>query len=119
MRRPTSTYRVQLTPSFGFRDLAGGGPYLHDLGVTDVDISPPFTSAPGSQHGYDVVDHNTLNPELGGAEGFEELCKEVRAHGMGQLVDFVPNHMGIGPQNAWWMDVLENGPSSVYAPFFD
>jgi (1->4)-alpha-D-glucan 1-alpha-D-glucosylmutase len=119
MRRPASTYRVQLTPRFGFRDLADIVPYLSELGITDVYISPPFSAAPDSQHGYDVVDHNTLNPELGGVEGFEALCKKVREHGMGQLVDFVPNHMGIGPRNAWWMDVLENGPSSVYAPFFD
>jgi (1->4)-alpha-D-glucan 1-alpha-D-glucosylmutase len=119
MRRPISTYRLQLTDGFGFRDAAHVVPYLHELGISDVYLSPPFASVPGSTHGYDVVDHNTLRPELGGEAGYAELCAAIRKHGMGQLIDFVPNHMGIGPANAWWMDVLENGPSSVYAPFFD
>jgi (1->4)-alpha-D-glucan 1-alpha-D-glucosylmutase len=118
-RRPTSTYRLQLTPQFSFRDATALVPYLRDLGVTDVYISPPFDSIPGSTHGYDVVDHNKIREELGGADAYAELCDAIAAAGMGQLVDFVPNHMGIGPANAWWVDVLENGPSSVYAPFFD
>ena len=119
MRRPVSTYRLQLTPTFGFRQAALVVPYLHELGITDVYLSPPFSAAPGSTHGYDVVDHNTLREELGGAGGFDELCAAIARHGMGQLLDFVPNHMGVGPFNPWWMDVLENGPSSVYAPYFD
>jgi (1->4)-alpha-D-glucan 1-alpha-D-glucosylmutase len=118
-RRPISTYRLQLTPSFRFEDAAGLVPYLAELGVTDVYISPPFAAAPGSMHGYDVVDHNVLRDELGGEAGYDELCAAIQAAGMGQLVDFVPNHMGIGPQNPWWLDLLENGPSSQYAPYFD
>src|SRR5256885_585325 len=119
MRRPASTYRLQLTPTFGFREAAAIVPYLHELGVTDVYLSPPFTCAPGSTHGYDVVNHNELRPELGGEAGYAELCAATGKLGMGQLLDYVPNHMGIGPTNSWWTDVLENGPSSVYAPFFD
>jgi (1->4)-alpha-D-glucan 1-alpha-D-glucosylmutase len=118
-RRPLSTYRLQLGPHLGFRDAAALVPYLAELGITDVYLSPPFAAAPGSTHGYDVVDYNRLRPELGGEEGFEELCRAVAAAGLGQLVDFVPNHMGIGPENPGWLDVLENGPSSVYAPYFD
>ena len=118
-RRPLSTYRLQLTPSFGFQDAALLVPYLAELGITDVYISPPFEAAPGSTHGYDVVDPNVLRAELGGADGYAALCDAIAAAGMGQLVDFVPNHMGIGPQNPWWHDVLENGPSSAYAPYFD
>jgi (1->4)-alpha-D-glucan 1-alpha-D-glucosylmutase len=110
---------VQLTPRFNFRDAAALVPYLRELGITDLYISPPFSAMPGSTHGYDVVDHNRLRDELGGDEGYAELCRAVAAAGMGQLVDFVPNHMGIGPHNAWWIDVLENGPSSLHAPFFD
>ena len=118
-RRPRSTYRLQLTPAFRFADAAALVPYLAELGVTDVYISPPFAAAPGSMHGYDVVDHNLLRDELGGARSYGELCAAIRRAGMGQLVDFVPNHMGIGPQNPWWLDLLENGPSSAYAPYFD
>jgi (1->4)-alpha-D-glucan 1-alpha-D-glucosylmutase len=116
---PISTYRLQLGPRFGFAAAARVVPYLHELGITHLYLSPPFQSAPGSEHGYDVIDHNRLRDELGGPEGFTALAEAVAAHGMGMLVDFVPNHMGIGQYNAWWMDVLENGPSSVYAPFFD
>jgi (1->4)-alpha-D-glucan 1-alpha-D-glucosylmutase len=118
-RRPLSTYRLQLTPEFRFQQAAALVPYLAELGITDVYLSPPFVSAPGSTHGYDVVDHNRLRPELGGDDGYHELCRALGAHGLGQLIDFVPNHMGIGPENPWWLDVLENGPSSVYAPYFD
>jgi (1->4)-alpha-D-glucan 1-alpha-D-glucosylmutase len=118
-RRPSSTYRLQLTPELGFRAAAALVPYLGELGITDLYLSPPFAAMPGSTHGYDVVDHNRLRDELGGEAGYAELCDALAAAGMGQLVDFVPNHMGIGPDNPWWSDVLENGPSSVYAPFFD
>ena len=118
-RRPLSTYRVQLTPAFGFADAARLVPYLAELGVTDLYISPPFAAAPGSTHGYDVVDPNVLRDELGGEAGYDQLCAAIAAAGMGQLVDFVPNHMGIGPDNPWWRDLLENGPSSAYAPYFD
>jgi len=119
MRRPASTYRIQLTPSFGFGAAAAILPYLRELGITDLYLSPPFAAAPGSQHGYDVVDHDALSPTLGGDSGFIELSDRARAHDLGLVVDFVPNHMGIGAANARWMDLLENGPSSVSAPFFD
>jgi (1->4)-alpha-D-glucan 1-alpha-D-glucosylmutase len=118
-RRPLSTYRLQLTPAFGFTDAAALVPYLAELGITDVYISPPFAASPGSTHGYDVVDHNVVRDELGGAAGYDTLCAAIAQAGMGQLVDFVPNHMGIGPHNPWWIDVLENGPSSAYSPYFD
>ncbi|WP_242395408.1 malto-oligosyltrehalose synthase [Anaeromyxobacter oryzisoli] len=118
-RRPASTYRLQLHRGFGFDDAAAIVPYLADLGVSGLYLSPVLAAAPGSMHGYDVVDHGRLNPELGGAEGFARLAAAAAANGMGILLDFVPNHMGIGPDNPWWMDVLENGPSSVHAPAFD
>jgi (1->4)-alpha-D-glucan 1-alpha-D-glucosylmutase len=118
-RIPASTYRLQLTPRFGFRDAARLVPYLAELGITDVYLSPIFAATIGSEHGYDTVDHNQLREELGGDEGFAELCGAARAEGLGMLLDFVPNHMGIGPANAWWMDVLENGPSSLHAAYFD
>src|SRR5262249_6643015 len=94
-------------------------PYLAELGITDAYLSPIFAAAPGSTHGYDVVAHDRLRPELGGEAGFAVLAETARRLELGLLVDFVPNHMGIGPANAWWVDVLENGPSSVYAPYFD
>ncbi len=118
-RRPCSTYRLQLHASFGFDDAAEVVPYLHDLGITDVYLSPILSAAPGSKHGYDVVDHGRLSPELGGDEGYGRLCAALAARGMSQLLDFVPNHMGVGPSNPLWMEVLENGPSSSHAPFFD
>ncbi len=118
-RRPASTYRLQLHARFRFDDAVAVVPYLDALGITDLYLSPILASAPGSTHGYDVVDHGRVDPELGGEEGFERLAAACRARGMGILLDFVPNHMGIGAENAWWMDLLENGPSSVYAPHFD
>jgi (1->4)-alpha-D-glucan 1-alpha-D-glucosylmutase len=118
-RRPASTYRLQLHGGFGFDAAAELVPYLDLLGVSDLYLSPILEAAPGSTHGYDVVNHGRLNPELGGAEAFERLAARCAERGMGILVDFVPNHMGIGPRNPWWMDVLENGPSSVHAPAFD
>ncbi|HEX8909721.1 MAG TPA: malto-oligosyltrehalose synthase [Anaeromyxobacteraceae bacterium] len=118
-RRPASTYRLQLTRDFGFDRAAEVVPYLQALGVTDLYLSPILEAAPGSTHGYDVVDHGRVSSELGGDEAYARLCQALAGHGLGQLVDFVPNHMGVGPQNAWWMEVLENGPSSRYAYFFD
>ncbi|HET9597680.1 MAG TPA: alpha-amylase family glycosyl hydrolase, partial [Anaeromyxobacteraceae bacterium] len=118
-RRPASTYRLQLTAEFGFERAAAIVPYLRELGVTDLYLSPILAAAPGSKHGYDVVDHGRLSPELGGEAGYEQLCRAAAEAGLGQLVDWVPNHMGVGPGNAWWMELLENGPSSRYAPFFD
>ncbi|MEO8351136.1 MAG: malto-oligosyltrehalose synthase, partial [Chthoniobacteraceae bacterium] len=117
---PTATYRFQFNKTFTFqaaRELVG---YLHDLGITHVYASPFFRAAPGSMHGYDVCDHNELNPEIGTRADFDAFASELKSRDMRLIVDFVPNHMGIGePQNWWWMDVLENGPSSPYARFFD
>jgi (1->4)-alpha-D-glucan 1-alpha-D-glucosylmutase len=118
-RRPASTYRLQLTPSFGFDQAAAVVPYLNQLGVTDVYLSPILEAAPGSMHGYDVMAHDRLSDDLGGEAGYARLSQVLAEHGMGQLLDFVPNHMGVGPQNAWWMEILENGPSSRYAHCFD
>jgi (1->4)-alpha-D-glucan 1-alpha-D-glucosylmutase len=94
-------------------------PYLRSLGVSDVYASPYFRASPDSLHGYDITDHNQLNEAIGSREDYDRWIAELHAHAMGQTLDFVPNHMGIGDRNAWWMDVLENGPSSMYAPYFD
>ena len=117
---PRATYRVQLHAGFTFDDAAGIVDYLADLGISHLYCSPFLQAAPGSTHGYDVVDHHRLNAELGGEEAYERLCAALDARGMSQLVDIVPNHMAItGRENAWWWDVLENGPSSRYAGYFD
>jgi (1->4)-alpha-D-glucan 1-alpha-D-glucosylmutase len=115
-----ATYRLQLTPSFGFAEAARVVDYLKALGVSDVYSSPIFRAARGSAHGYDVVDHGQLNPELGGDAGFAAFSGKLKASSMGLLLDWVPNHMGVASrQNRIWDDVLENGPSSTYADFFD
>ena len=120
LRVPVSTYRLQLNADLTFKQAAGVIAYLHRLGVTDLYVSPSFKAAPGSPHGYDICDHTQLNPELGGDEGFASLVSALRMHDMGLVLDFVPNHMGADPAaNPWWHDVLENGPSSSYAQFFD
>jgi (1->4)-alpha-D-glucan 1-alpha-D-glucosylmutase len=118
-RRPGSTYRLQLHKGFDFDAAARAIPYLHALGVSDIYLSPILAAAPGSMHGYDVVAYDRVNPELGGEDAFRRLAFECTSRGMGVVLDFVPNHMGIGAANAWWMDVLENGPSSMYASAFD
>jgi (1->4)-alpha-D-glucan 1-alpha-D-glucosylmutase len=117
---PLSTYRLQLRPGFGFDDAAAVAGYLADLGVTHVYCSPYLQAAPGSTHGYDVVDHSRVNEELGGAEAHARMVKTFEQHGLGQVLDIVPNHMAIaGRHNRWWWDVLENGQASVYASAFD
>jgi (1->4)-alpha-D-glucan 1-alpha-D-glucosylmutase len=117
---PTSTYRLQLQPTFGFRDAAAVLDYLDDLGVGGVYTSPYFRAQPGSTHGYDVVDHASLNSELGSDDDYHALTDGIRARRMQHLVDFVPNHVGIGSSdNRAWNDVLESGPSSAYADWFD
>ena len=119
-RIPVSTYRIQLNHSCTFRDVVKRVSYLHDLGITDLYCSPYFASVPGSMHGYDVVDPTVLNPEIGTEEDYGAMVSELHQRGMGQLLDVVPNHMSIALQiNRWWQDVLENGPSSTYASFFD
>ncbi|KPL87538.1 malto-oligosyltrehalose synthase [Herpetosiphon geysericola] len=118
-RLPLATYRFQLHADFTFFDAAALVPYLHQLGISDCYVSPIFTPRAESTHGYDICSYGELTPWLGGTDGFWTLANALNAHGMGLIVDMVPNHMGIGAANAWWMDVLENGISSVYAPYFD
>jgi len=115
-----ATYRVQLTPHFGFDRAAAVVDYLERLGVSHLYCSPYLQAMPGSEHGYDVVDHSRVNQELGGEEGHARLCRKLAEHGLGQVLDIVPNHMAIkGHWNRWWWDVLENGPSSRFASYFD
>ena len=117
---PRATYRIQLNASFTFKDATAIVPYLAELGISHVYCSPYFRARAGSTHGYDVVDHNSFNPEIGDRDDFERFVAQLRAHGMGHVLDIVPNHVGImGSDNAWWMDVLENGQGSMYADFFD
>jgi (1->4)-alpha-D-glucan 1-alpha-D-glucosylmutase len=117
---PVSTYRLQIYRDFPLTSAARIIPYLARLGVGACYTSPYFTAAPGSTHGYDVADHNEINPEVGGAEAHTAFIEAIAAHAMGHVVDFVPNHMGIGTgNNARWNDLLENGPSSPAAIFFD
>ena len=119
-RIPRATYRLQLHRDFTFRDAAGVVPYLARLGISHLYCSPILRARAGSTHGYDIIDHATLNPELGGRAGFDELVDALHAHAMGLVVDVVPNHMGImGADNAWWLDVLEHGPAAIHAGFFD
>ncbi len=117
---PSSTYRLQLRKEFPLSAAGKIVPYLHDLGVSHCYISPVLMSAPGSTHGYDVNDYHRIDIELGGRAGYEDFAARVGAQGMGILLDFVPNHMGIqGTSNRWWQDVLECGPYSPFADFFD
>ncbi|MEW6584596.1 MAG: malto-oligosyltrehalose synthase [Nitrospirota bacterium] len=119
-RIPVATYRVQFNRHFKFSDAGEIIPFLSDLGISDLYASPYLMAKEGSLHGYDIVNPLELNPELGSEEEYTELIKEMKKHGMGQILDIVPNHMCItSAMNTWWMDVLENGESSVYAPFFD
>jgi (1->4)-alpha-D-glucan 1-alpha-D-glucosylmutase len=119
-RVPISTYRLQLQPEFTFADVRSVVAYLARLGITDVYCSPFFRAKPGSTHGYDVCDFGQLNPELGGEAGFDALAAEIAAHGMGLVLDFVPNHMAVeSVLNPWWRDMLEHGPASPSAKFFD
>jgi (1->4)-alpha-D-glucan 1-alpha-D-glucosylmutase len=119
-RRPVSSYRLQLGQGVGFREAARLVPFLADLGITECYCSPILEARSGSLHGYDVCDHGRLSGELGGAEGFAELAEAARAREMGLLVDFVPNHMAADASaNPWWRNLLENGPSSPYASYFD
>ena len=117
---PVSTYRLQLHHGFGFAEACALVPYLAALGVTDCYMSPYLMASPGSTHGYDICDHNRFNPEVGSAEAYAAFAAALRSHGMGQIADIVPNHMGVDEAaNPWWRDVLENGPCSPFAGFFD
>jgi (1->4)-alpha-D-glucan 1-alpha-D-glucosylmutase len=119
--RPQVTYRLQFQHSaLTFRDAAELVPYLKALGVSHIYASPYLMTRRGSTHGYAVIDYSRLNPELGSEEDFEGLVQVLHQHGMGQILDVVPNHMSAAPgENHWWTDVLENGPSSIYADYFD
>src|SRR6185312_2289217 len=117
---PLATYRLQLTKDFGFDAAARLASYLKQLGITHVYASPFLKARPGSTHGYDIVDHAQLNPELGGEDAFVRFSDTLKEHGLGLILDFVPNHMGVGhADNAWWLDVLEWGPKSPHAQSFD
>jgi (1->4)-alpha-D-glucan 1-alpha-D-glucosylmutase len=116
---PSSTYRLQLHKGFTFDDAASIADYLWALGISHVYSSPYLQAAPGSMHGYDVVDHTRVNEELGGFAAHERFCKRLGENGLGQVLDIVPNHMSLGRENRYWWDVLENGASSRYASFFD
>ena len=119
-RIPTCTYRLQFNRWFTFAQAREIVKYLHALGVSDVYASPYFQARPESLHGYDITDHNRLNKAIGSRADYDAWIAQLHAHNMGQVLDFVPNHVGIGDsRNAWWMDVLENGRSSKYAPYFD
>src|SRR6202166_2669067 len=117
---PIATYRPQLTADFDFDAAAKVAPYLKALGISHVYASPFMKARKGSTHGYDIVDHTKLNPELGGEAGFERLSQALKAHDLGLILDFVPNHVGVHfADNPWWLDVLEWGPASPHAASFD
>ena len=119
-RIPRATYRLQFNDGFTLADARALLPYLDDLGISDLYSSPLLKARPGSTHGYDVCDHSQINPTLGTEQELADLSKGLKQRGMGLLLDVVPNHMGINDSgNLWWMDVLENGPSSPYASYFD
>jgi (1->4)-alpha-D-glucan 1-alpha-D-glucosylmutase len=119
-RVPAATYRLQFNSQFTFKQADGLVDYLFDLGVSDCYASPLLTSRRDSSHGYDITDHSRLNPEIGSEVEFAEFARRLRRRGIGLILDVVPNHMCIaGSSNRWWNDVIENGPSSPYAQFFD
>ncbi|MFO7911435.1 MAG: malto-oligosyltrehalose synthase [Desulfotignum sp.] len=117
---PVATYRLQLHPGFGFDQAADIVPYLYDLGISHLYTSPYLQAAAGSTHGYDIVDPAQVNTELGGAQAHARMCESLAESGLGHMIDVVPNHMAIaGRQNLWWWDMLENGPASRFADYFD
>ena len=121
-RVPVSTYRLQLTPEFGFAEASEVGEYLACLGVTHVYLSPVLEAIPGSRHGYDVTDHSRIRAELGGEDGFRAMASRFRSHGLGIVLDIVPNHMAVpAPEtlNRQLWSVLRDGPGSPYATWFD
>ncbi|MEE8469939.1 MAG: malto-oligosyltrehalose synthase [Dehalococcoidia bacterium] len=119
LRVPIATYRLQFNGGFRFEDARSIVPYLSRLGISDLYASPIFKARQGSSHGYDITDPSSLNPELGTRQDFESLVRELKAQGMGLLLDIVPNHLAATQDNPWWMDLLENGRASPYAAFFD
>lgn len=120
LTRPVATYRLQFHKDFGFKDAIRLVPYLAGLGISHLYASPFLKARPGSTHGYDVVDHNAVNPEIGSEAELNRLIGLLKKRGMGMVIDLVPNHMGVlHADNAWWLDVLEKGRASPYARFFD
>ncbi len=117
---PRATYRLQFHKDFTFDHAREIVPYLAGLGISHLYASPIHKARPGSTHGYDIVDHAAINPELGGEEGFVRLSDALKAHGLGLILDIVPNHMGVGgADNGWWLSVLEWGELSPHAAAFD
>ncbi len=117
---PRSTYRLQFHAGFTFNDATALVPYLARLGISHVYASPYLKARAGSTHGYDIVDHSALNPEIGTPADYRRFVDTLREHGMGHILDFVPNHMGVGgDDNAWWLDLLAWGEESHYADYFD
>lgn len=117
---PRTTYRLQFHAGFRFTDAIALIPYLAALGITHIYASPYLKARAGSTHGYDIVDHASLNPEIGTREEYDAFVRALREHGMGHILDFVPNHMGVGgDDNAWWLDLLRWGEDSHYADYFD
>ncbi len=117
---PCASYRLQFRQEFSFDQATEIVPYLQQLGISHCYASPILQARPGSSHGYDIIDHSALNTELGGAAGFERFTTCLQQQGMGLIMDMVPNHMGVmGSDNGWWLDVLENGPASPHARYFD
>src|SRR6267378_2485555 len=115
-----ATYRLQFHRGFTFRDAQALIPYLAELGISHLYASPIMEARPGSSHGYDIINHNRINPEIGGEADFQTLVAELHAHGMGLILDIVPNHMGVGGRdNVWWLDILEWGEESPFADYFD
>ena len=114
-----ATYRLQFNRQFTFRDASDLVPYFADLGISHIYASPIMEARPGSTHGYDIVDHNRLNPEIGTEADFRALVDALHAHGVGLILDIVPNHMAVGSDNVWWLDVLEWGQESPFAVYFD
>lgn len=120
MKPPRATYRLQLNKDFTLADAKALVPYLDELGISHAYLSPILMAQPGSTHGYDTVDHTRINPEIGTLNDFRSLAAALQARGMGIILDFVPNHMGIGgASNALWLDVLRRGPDSPHAEWFD
>ncbi len=119
MRIPAATYRLQFGNGFGFQEAAALAPYFQKLGITDIYASPVFKARSGSSSGYDVTDPLRFNPELGTDADFETFAATLKQHHLGLILDIVPNHMAAHPENAWWMDVLENGACSPHAFYFD
>src|SRR3954470_8595114 len=118
MYNPVSTYRIQFNKEFTFTHLEALIPYLQQLGIKTIYASPIFAAVPGSVHGYDGINPNRINPEIGTEEQLKELSKQLKQKNIGWLQDIVPNHMAFDYRNEWLMDVLEKGPQSEYASFF-